>query len=173
MTTTTITPSKKRLSILQNSLAKKEAAFDDRLQSHFDDVRSANGQPLNDKRNGRATLNRWERQNNALRTLNQGIEKTKAAIEKEQRKIAHIEATPVPAPFVKMVEEGTLIQWRKHPNTFFVAGVDKVRIVWDLKKNILCHRYVDQVKDPAQYETFRTVIKELFLDLKEAGAIAA
>lgn len=40
----------RRMKILQQSLAKKQAAFDQRLQNHFDDVRSANGQPLNDKR---------------------------------------------------------------------------------------------------------------------------
>ncbi|MGN6746881.1 hypothetical protein, partial [Neisseria sp. P0024.S002] len=59
--------SSRRMEILQQSLAKKQAAFDKRLQNHFDDVLSANGQPLNDKRNGQATLNRWERQNDGLR----------------------------------------------------------------------------------------------------------
>lgn len=74
----------RRMKILQQSLAKKQAAFDQRLQNHFDDVRSANGQPLNDKRNGQATLNRWERQNDGLRTADKEIEKTLRAIEREQ-----------------------------------------------------------------------------------------
>lgn len=39
----------RRMKILQQSLAKKQAAFDQRLQNHFDDVRSANGQPLKPK----------------------------------------------------------------------------------------------------------------------------
>ena len=52
----------KRLDILKNSLAKKEKEFDAKLQNHFDTVKLANGQPLNDKRNGRATINLWERQ---------------------------------------------------------------------------------------------------------------
>ena len=65
----------RRMKILQQSLVKKQAAFDQRLQNHFDDVRSANGQPLNDKRNGQATLNRWERQNDGLRTADKEIEK--------------------------------------------------------------------------------------------------
>lgn len=47
-----------RLEILKNSLAKKQAAFDAAFTEHTDDVKSANGQPLNDKRNGAATFKR-------------------------------------------------------------------------------------------------------------------
>ena len=74
--------SSRRMEILQQSLVKKQAAFDKRLQNHFDDVLSANGQPLNDKRNGQATLNRWERQNDGLRSADKEIEKTQRAIER-------------------------------------------------------------------------------------------
>lgn len=81
----------KRLEILQGSLAKKTALFDQKLQAHMDDVKSANGQPLNDKRNGGKTLGRWDRQNDSLRTLNESIEATKAAIEREKTKIAMVE----------------------------------------------------------------------------------
>ena len=56
-------PTSKRMEVLQRSLEKKQTKFDRQLQKHVDDVRGANGQPLNDKRNGRATLNRWEKQN--------------------------------------------------------------------------------------------------------------
>ena len=48
----------KRLEILENSLAKKEAELVQRINTHYDDVMSANGQPLNDKRNGRVTMDR-------------------------------------------------------------------------------------------------------------------
>lgn len=58
----------KRLGILKASLAKKEARFNERLQHHFDTVAQANGQPLNDKRNGRATLNKWDKQSDAQRS---------------------------------------------------------------------------------------------------------
>lgn len=78
--------SSRRMEILQQSLAKKQAAFDIRLQNHFDDVLSANGQPLNDKRNGQATLNRWERQNDGLRTANKEIEKTQRAMNANRRR---------------------------------------------------------------------------------------
>ena len=46
----------KRLEILQNSLQKKEAILEQKFDNHFSDVKSGNGQPMNDKRNGRATL---------------------------------------------------------------------------------------------------------------------
>ena len=88
--------SSRRLEILHQSLAKKQAAFDKRLQNHFDDVLSANGQPLNDKRNGQATLNRWERQNDGLRTADKEIEKTQRAIEREQAAIDRVNNADIP-----------------------------------------------------------------------------
>lgn len=45
-----------RLEILQNSLAKKNAVVDAKISNHFATVAQANGQPLNDKRNGAATF---------------------------------------------------------------------------------------------------------------------
>ena len=73
-----------RLEILKNSLIKKEKQFDDKLQNHINTVKQANGQPLNYKRNGRATLNKWDRQNESLRNLKDSIQKTKDEIEKEE-----------------------------------------------------------------------------------------
>ena len=73
----------KRLEVLKASLVKKEAELDRRMQAHFDTVKEANGQPLNDKRNGQATLNKWEKQNDAIRNQQAEIEKTKRAIEFE------------------------------------------------------------------------------------------
>ena len=65
----------KRLEMLKASLVKKEAELDRRMQAHFDTVKQANGQPLNDKRNGQATLNKWEKQNDAIRNQQVEIEK--------------------------------------------------------------------------------------------------
>ena len=42
----------------------------------FSDVKSANGQPLNDKRNGYSTMKRWDRQNETLSKIQKEIEKT-------------------------------------------------------------------------------------------------
>ena len=72
----------KKLEILKQSLAKKEQELQRRFDVHFATVKQANGQPLNDKRNGQATLNKWEKQNNAIRNLKDSIEKTKSAIPK-------------------------------------------------------------------------------------------
>ena len=88
----------KRLEILKRSLEKKQAEFDNKLSNHIADVKRANGQPLNDKRNGYVTLNRWERQNDSLRNLQQSIEKTKNAIETEEYKISGVETAKETMP---------------------------------------------------------------------------
>lgn len=144
----------KRMEILQQSLAKKQTAFDNKLQAHFDDVQSANGQPLNDKRNGQATMSRWERQNENLRTLQKSIEKTEAAIEREQRKIDHVARTPIPEFLKPMLEAGEITQWRKYPNRFFVPGVEKARIVWHEDKQEFGYSHLQGVKGE-QYAKFR------------------
>ncbi|UOO76513.1 hypothetical protein LVJ85_10955 [Neisseria sp. Dent CA1/247] len=144
----------KRMDILQQSLAKKQTAFDNKLQAHFDDVQSANGQPLNDKRNGQATMNRWERQNESLLTLQKSIEKTEAAIEREQRKIDHVARTLIPEFLKPMLEAGEITQWRKYPNRFFVPGVEKARIVWHEDKQEFGYSHLQGVKG-GQYAKFR------------------
>lgn len=123
-----------RLEILKNSLLKKEQQLAKRIDDHFEDVKRANGQPLNDKMNGQSTLNRWEKQNEAIRNLKESIDKTKRAIEKEENKInacAYQNENFIPKEILELVEKGELIQWRKHPTHFFVPGVDKARIWWD------------------------------------------
>lgn len=154
----------KKLTILENSLKKKEDLFNEKLQNHFKTVKEANGQPLNDKRNGQATLNKWEKQNNALRNLQESIEKTKEAIEIEEGKILNCESAKnnLPVEIIEMVEDGTLTQWRKHPNTFFVNGVDKARIVWDKKKRVVAHKYFKQITDKEQRKLFAKTYNKLF-----------
>ena len=159
----------KRLEVLKRSLGKKEQAFNERLANHFADVKKANGQPLNDNRNGAATMRRWEKQNDALRNLEEGIQKTKAAIEKETDKIAgvNIANRDLPEEILKLVEAGELVQWRRHPNTFFVPGVDKARIVWDVKKQELAHRYASSITSREQWAKFTMAFNELSAKLKK------
>jgi hypothetical protein len=158
-----IKPMSKKLEILKNSLLKKEQLFDDKLQNHFDTVKQSNGQPLNDKRNGQATLNKWDRQNESLRTLKESIEKTKTAIENEESKINSVLHTKkeLPSIILEYIEKGILIVWRKHPNTFFVKGVDKARLYFDLKKKILSHKYTNQIIDKEQWKIFAKTFNEL------------
>jgi hypothetical protein len=153
-----------RLEILKKSLAKKEALFDSKLQSHIDCVKQANGQPLNDKRNGNATLNKWDKQNDSLRTLSQSIEKTKAAIEKEEDKIALVDLVELPEEIKKLVKSGNLIQWRKHPTFFFVKGVERARIHL-LDDGTIAHRYVREIPTSEQYAIFRDTFNELKANL--------
>lgn len=163
-------PKSKRLTILEQSLAKKEAEFDRRIEDHFTDVRSANGQPLNDKRGGSVTVSRWEKQNDALRNLKKSIEVTKSAIDKERDKIINVAQTEIPPFLCEMVKSGELVQWRKHPHFFFVKGVSKGRLRWDAATQTLNYFYLDQVpKD--QYAAFRdTVNKALGLSRDFRGA---
>lgn len=146
----------KRLEILKNSLARKEQQLNAKFDEHFATVRQANGQPLNDKRNGKATLDKWDRQSDRIRTLQKSIETTKRAIEIEEMKIAQVNHVNVfiPAEILKLVESGDLIQWRKHPHTFFVPGVDKARIVWDEKRKVVCHKFVSAITVQEQRTKF-------------------
>src|SRR5690606_31195284 len=153
----------KRLEILKNSLEKKEQKLRQRFDDHFATVAQANGQPLNDKRNGQATLNKWERQNEAIRNLKASIEKTKNAIEKEEGKIMDVEHSKnyIPSEILDLVEKGELIQWRKHPSFFFVPGVEKARILWDEKRKVVAHRYINLITEQEQWSKFRQVFNSL------------
>jgi len=152
-----------RLAILKKSLEKKADEFDAKLQNHFESVAQANGQPLNDKRNGRATMANWDKQNNTLRNLNEGIKKTKAAIEHEEGKISAVECANeyIPRQILELMAQGVLSQWRKHPTTFFVAGVDEARIVWDEKKRVVAHRYASKITDPEARRKFASIYNSL------------
>jgi len=157
----------KKLKILKASLIKKEAVLDQRYETHFASVKQANGQPLNDKRNGQATLNKWDRQSEAIRKQKESIEKTKQAIEKEEYKISDTEGAKkeLPSVILEMLETEQLRQWRKHPNTFFVKGVDKARIVFDPKKRIIFTRYRDSITEQDIWKlfvsAFNTILKQL------------
>ena len=153
----------KKLEILKQSLVKKEQQLNAKFDIHFATVKQANGQPLNDKRNGQATLNKWERQNEGIRTMKKSIEATKQAIEIEEGKIKGVEHanTFIPAEIQKLVETGELIQWRKHPHTFFVAGVDKARIVWDEKRKVVAHKFVSEITIQEQRTKFVRIYNPL------------
>ena len=153
----------KKLEKLKTSLEKKEQDFNQKLQNHFDTVAQTNGQPLNDKRNGASTMMRWEKQNDALRRLDESIERTKEAIEREEnieRGIDYANET-IPQEIMRLVESGELTQWRKHPTTFFVNGCEKARIVWDVKRKVVAHRYADEITDKDQRKKFVRIYNDL------------
>ena len=158
----------KKLEILENSLIKKKAVLDDRFERHFASVKQANGQPLNDKRNGQATLDKWDRQSQAIQNQKENIEKTERAIEKEQYKIIDTEAVKetLPNVILEMLETEQLIQWRKHPNTFFVKGVDRARIVWDNKKRIIFTRYRNAITEQEVWKLFVSAFNKILKELR-------
>lgn len=159
----------KRLEVLKASLLKKEDLFNRKLNDHFATVKEANGQPLNDKRNGPATLRKWERQNDALRGIQEGIAKTAKSIEREEGLIQEVDASraTLPAAILRLVDGGQLTQWRKYPDRFFVPGVDKARIIWQPKERDVAYKFYDQVSDPEQRALFRETYNGLRAALKE------
>lgn len=168
METTNTTQGRTRLEVLRASLQKKEAEFARRLDAYMADVRSANGQPLNDKRCGAATMARWDRKNESLKALDREIEKTKEAIDREEAKIAGCAEAleELPAEIVALVEEGILKQWRKYPDTFFVEGVTKARLQWNRRRQRLEKRYDNLIKDEGERRRFAEVYERLAQTLK-------
>lgn len=152
-----------RLDILKSSLEKKQAKFNNKLDEHFADVRSANGQPLNDKRNGASTMKRWGKQNESLANLDKEIEKTKTAIEREESKIRCIDynKSSIPQEIQRLIDNGTLKQWGKYPHIMFVDGVDKARIIWDDNKKQVLHKFVNTLTDKEQRKKFAQVYNSL------------
>ncbi|HDT4930515.1 TPA: hypothetical protein QHR04_004524 [Enterobacter kobei] len=150
----------RRLEILKASLAKKQTLFDQRLQQHFDTVKEANGQPLNDKRNGLATLNKWDKQSEGLRNIENSIQRTKNAIEREEMKIALSGSVTIPVYMQEAIDAGLITQWRKHPRFFFVNGVKHGRIVLNEEHGTIGYRYLNKVSKE-EYPTFRDVFNKL------------
>ena len=152
-----------RLDILKASLEKKQARFNRKLNEHFSDVKSANGQPLNDKRNGYSTMKRWDRQNETLSKIQKEIEKTRAAIEREESRIRCIDRNrnSMPEEIQKLINDGTLKQWGKYPHIMFVEGVDKARIIWDDRKKVVMHKFVSSITDTEQRRKFARVYNSL------------
>lgn len=153
----------KRLQILKNSLVKKESRLDSLFNKHFDAVKATNGQPLNDKKNGAATMARWERQNDAIRAMQDSIKLTKEAIEKEQYRVNDCDSilNDLPQCIIELLETGVLTQWKKNPEFFFVDGVNTARIIYRLETKTLAHKYVSQIRDNEQFQKFRDVFNSL------------
>jgi len=151
----------KKLQILETSLINKKTKLDERYKNHFDDVASANGQPLNDKRNGASTLKRWDRQSDTIHNLKQSIELTERAIEREKRRLKRLVEynKSLPTPILELLETGELTQWKKYPNFFFIKGVKKGRFV--LKNGELWHKYRDCISSVKELKIFSDLYREL------------
>lgn len=158
-----------RLDILKASLEKKQAKFNRKLNEHFSDVKSANGQPLNYKRNGYSTMKRWDRQNDTLSRMQKEIEKTQTAIEREEGRIRCIDRnrSSMPEEIQKLISDGTLKQWGRYPHIMFVEGVDKARIIWDDRKKVVMHKFVSSITDTEQRRKFARVYNSLNASINE------
>jgi hypothetical protein len=166
----------KRLEILKNSLEKKEAKQDDNFNSLYKHQAMTHGSPVNDKRGGGAWFNAHEKINDSIRNQYASIEKTKQAIEREQKRLARNEDAremllDYPQAIIDLVEAGTLIQWNKYPNTFFVNGLDKIRIIYEKKElktkitETLYHKYGSAFASISTKEQIK-YFNDLFNELK-------
>lgn len=155
-----------RLEILEASLEKKKAKFNQSVEKHIGEVKQANGQPMNDKRNGAATFKKWERSNQAASNAQAEVEKTEAAIERERSKINGCERalSEMPKQIIELVDSGVLNQWRRHPNTFFVNGVDKARIQY--KHGKLFCKFFRSIPNDEQSAIFRDIFNNLKRELE-------
>ncbi|MEY4904126.1 MAG: hypothetical protein RLZZ292_1941 [Bacteroidota bacterium] len=150
-----------RLDILENSLKKKEEVLANRLTNHFNFVKSANGQPMNDKRNGADFFKAQDKQNDAIRNASNGVDKTKVAIEREEKAIKRVNSIELPIIITEALEAGEIMQWRKFPHIFFVAGVEKGRIIYNKKtKDLFCSHY-SEIPTKEQKDKFKNFVLKL------------
>lgn len=158
-----------RLTILENSLKKKEAELEKRFEDHFGTVKATNGQPMNDKHGGPAYFRKLDKQNDAIRNQKESIQKTKDAIEREKGKITDVNhaKSSFPKSINSLINKNEIKQWRKYPNTFFVEGVDKARIVYDPKKNKVSHKYANTLPTGPMRSKFAKVFNDLSKELNK------
>ena len=162
-----------RLDILQKSLEKKKVIFQSALDRVLCHQSQTNGQPMNDKRNGGAWFSKRDKLDAAVRTAKSEIEKTERAIERELDKIRAVESAKetLPQCILDAITSGEIIQWRKFPKHFFVAGVEKARFTYNeaTKKeaHFLTHRYAKDIPNNEQFQIFKTVYNKISEKLKE------
>ena len=161
-----------RLEILKKSLEKKQAILEQRLGRVFGHQSETNGQPMNDKRDGGAWFNNRDKLDDAVRNAMAEIEKTERAIERETNKIKAVENVKetLPKCLLEAIERGEIIQWRKFPKHFFVAGVDKARFTYNVatkkEAHFLTHKYAKDIPNDEQFQIFKTVYNRISKELK-------
>lgn len=104
-------------------------------------------------------MNKWDKQSQSISNQLKEIEKTQNAIEKEKAKIANVEAIQddLPPIIKELLADGKITQWRKYPNRFFVVGVEKARLVFDVKSGLISYSYLQQIPTKEQYAIFKDV----------------
>jgi len=157
-----------RLEVLKKSLIKKQKILESKIDNHHADAKSANGQPMNDKRNGGVTLKRWQTQQDSIFSQYDDIEITKNAIEKEQQKIDGMNAarSEFPDVILNLLESGEITQWCKYPHIFFVKGVKKARIIFRSETDMyhkrgVYHKYTSQIPTSEQIDSFGKIFNQI------------
>ena len=121
---------------------------------------------MNDKRNGQAFFNQHAKLDSALQRQQAEIEKTKQAIIIEEGKIAYCKNTleDIHPAIIKLLEEGKVTQWRKHPTMFFVVGVEKGRFIY--KNGQLLNKFYTSIPTVEQKAIFKEVYQALQAEIK-------
>ena len=85
------------------------------------------------------------------------------AIEREEGKLIGMARNKdlMPKEITDLIDNGILTQWGRHPHILFVSGVDKARIIWDNKKRVVMHKFVNSLKDKEQRKIFARVYNSL------------
>lgn len=168
-----ITP---RLRVLRNSLKKKEEELARRFGNYFGHWKQTHGSPVNDKRGAAQFFRKEEKINDSIRNQKEEIKKTIWAIETEEEKIldAFAALKRYPACVAKMVANGILNPWRKHPHILFVEGVKGARIYTNKENESgpIKVGYLRKIPNYQQREKFKSVWAELkACEAAEIGAI--
>ena len=151
-----------RLEILEESLRKKKDLLNEKINDLFSAVAETNGQPLNDKKDFRKNVKRFNKKNNYIIRQEDEIEKTVRAIEKEKMLLKNIESSrnKLPSPVIELIEKKIITQWRRFPDHFFVVGVEKARIILR-DNNKLYFKYTENIPNENQRIIFNKVFNDL------------
>lgn len=103
--------------------------------------------------------------------MQDGIQRTKNAIEREEMKIALAASVSIPEFMQQAIDDGLITQWRKYPRFFFVNGVKHGRIVLDEKTGMIAHRYLNKVSQE-EYPIFRDVFNKINKKCRESKLVA-
>lgn len=151
-----------RLTTLKLSLEKKQTELDNRFTKLFGLYHGRQGQPIQkDIASDQRLVKQSDKADQAIRNQQAEIEKTKAAIEREQNAVDRVNSVELPEAIKQLLADGVITQWRKFPNRFFVVGVDKARIVYFPETRAIAPHYHTEIKDPEQYKVFAKVFNEL------------
>lgn len=148
---------------MKNKLAKMEEKKSSMINAHFAEIVPHGGTPfVLDNSKGRASKNRFDKSNDAIRNLSKQIEEQKEKISRMENKIAYrttqtkqskkfIEKNEISPILFKLQEDGKVKQWARNPQLFFVVGLEKVALMTLNGKVGINKKYSAKTKEDFDY----------------------